>query len=826
MARGGISAVRSAALGLALLVAAGAWAPLNEPEPGAGLASAWRWTAPEDAYTSNDGLAGGLSYRIDASFCETLLPSFHDDLIKGARIFVTCAALESAVEEAFYAWSSNHRAVSFVNAGSDGCVPDKPVPGCMPVEIIVSAERDFQNMELGAFVKHTVTAYSAVRKTNGNETKTGGRILSSELHVNAGQCWYLDNTFCYRFHGFKKQLGARTAFIAGQGILVSFWVLAALGFLYEFGTIAFALFHISREAKSDGTGMSASPDGRPTLARKVSSRLDIRAIYGIGKRSTSRKFMRSELPAGVSRSERFSELAYNVANRHSPCVQSFIWLALIFPPVFYWNVFSPCWTCYDFSAAMTHEVGHILGLDHPDARANSTTNLVTNLTMGPDTCTQEEGVPEFTDQIPADSVMLKFTQNSPDGCLAPDDLTGLNYMYPTCDGAFSYVRCSKAASNVGWLRLGFAVIIPTLVALTVTLTFTLYVKRRNGIRLREIRGYLKDAIAQLQKERAEAKQVDQLRERPSLWRRITRGAGTLGSTTRAGSGLSATEREPSPSAFAAVVSRAVDASRRRPVEDTKLRMLSGDPYGGYPSQHEDHESGSNGISKNGSEQTAVVPDDIWLEGDFIAQQTVGRGQQAAGSGQRAAGSGQRAAGSGKQAAGSGQWAAGNPLEGDPKVGFEGYPHPLSPGSVQFQRPAAISPAQISPAQQWHRSAEYSPSPLKGPLKGILAPLGARPQSSIGGGCNHPAGALRSQWEPPQQQQQQQLPPPPPPPPQQLPPPPPPPPPQPTQVPGGYSPVRKLVSFHDEADKLADTTGVAASRGSSLGLWPSDGADNA
>ncbi|KAJ1634251.1 hypothetical protein T492DRAFT_517831 [Pavlovales sp. CCMP2436] len=187
---------------------------------------------------------------------------------------------------------------------------------------------------------------------------------------------------------------------------------------------------------------------------------------------------------------------------------------------------------------------------------------------------------------------------------------------------------------------------------------------------------------------------------------------------------------------------------------------------------------------------------------------------------------QRAAGSGKQAAGSGQWAAGNPLEGDPKVGFEGYPHPLSPGSVQFQRPAAISPAQISPAQQWHRSAEYSPSPLKGPLKGILAPLGARPQSSIGGGCNHPAGALRSQWEPPQQQQQQQLPPPPPPPPQQLPPPPPPPPPQPTQVPGGYSPVRKLVSFHDEADKLADTTGVAASRGSSLGLWPSDGADNA
>jgi hypothetical protein len=32
-----------------------------------------------------------------------------------------------------------------------------------------------------------------------------------------------------------------------------------------------------------------------------------------------------------------------VANRHSPCVQTIAWLLLLFPPIFYWQVFLPCW---------------------------------------------------------------------------------------------------------------------------------------------------------------------------------------------------------------------------------------------------------------------------------------------------------------------------------------------------------------------------------------------------------------------------------------------------------------------------------------------------
>ena len=41
-------------------------------------------------------------------------------------------------------------------------------------------------------------------------------------------------------------------------------------------------------------------------------------------------------------------------------------LFLTMPPLCYTYIFRPCMDCYDFEAAVAHEIGHILGFHHPD----------------------------------------------------------------------------------------------------------------------------------------------------------------------------------------------------------------------------------------------------------------------------------------------------------------------------------------------------------------------------------------------------------------------------------------------------------------------------
>ena len=100
-------------------------------------------------------------------------------------------------------------------------------------------------------------------------------------------------------------------------------------------------------------------------------------------------------------------------------------LMLWAPPILYIFIFLPCWECYDFEAAAAHEVGHALGLMHPDQAVASGTNLRWNGTGGMAPCDDPWSavVAATPDSSVAPSIMLAFTQFNKGVCLSQDDWT-------------------------------------------------------------------------------------------------------------------------------------------------------------------------------------------------------------------------------------------------------------------------------------------------------------------------------------------------------------------------------------------------------------------
>ena len=155
----------------------------------------------------------------------------------------------------------------------------------------------------------------------------------------------------------------------------------------------------------------------------------------------------------------------------------------------YFEAATSCWHCYDFEAAAAHEIGHLLGLSHPDAVVSQSTRegfaaegtiayhagLASGASLNPQTCKNvwmnvQAGLPPgaHTEKEASfgyrRSIMAHFTHEDMSSCLYPDDLEALNVLYPDCEGGPTVPLCAKPALNLGWMRIMLFIGVPIAVS--------------------------------------------------------------------------------------------------------------------------------------------------------------------------------------------------------------------------------------------------------------------------------------------------------------------------------------------------------------------------
>lgn len=442
-----------------------------------------RWaTSTNNSY--DIGLTGGIAFAYSPSlgvFCSELTHKMKEN---GANLeWASCEQIENAVMRAMATWAANHQMIKFVDV-TQACVReavDDPrilldMRYCSQAELIVSAGPPASD---SSTVAALVTQYND-QYQNPNERDplgTAGRAATNDwaiqkttMHFHTHFCWYLDNTFCGSLHS-TYETGIEVD-VMMAGICFGLWVIGFFAFLLQLFRVISSLANTKHKSCEDAI---------EAVTLQVSDCL-----------------------------------AHN----------KMMMLLLIICPVVYMDVIDPCFSCYDFEAAVAHELGHVLGFGHTDQFFVDNLQQPEGLVMDSTTCT-DVGMAHFpydsagevvgmssltTDyatecypystaeaanaavsagialscvdgfccdkeafnRVPLSSIMYSLTTHSARPCLAQDDLDGLNFLYPSCE----YARqtspvCIRSERNIGYIRFALNVLIPfTAIALTSQLLFT------------------------------------------------------------------------------------------------------------------------------------------------------------------------------------------------------------------------------------------------------------------------------------------------------------------------------------------------------------------
>ena len=388
---------------------------------------------------------------------------------------------------------------------------------------------------------------------------TGGRI---ELDASARACYYLDHRFCAPFNAMKRATSPGAVFFGGFVFFFIIWgvpmVLIVLEFVVQMGLRirkrwldriaakvnemlaenSLKLMDIFREWDEDGSGSVDKEEFRKAVAA-LGYKAPKRYIYGVFEALdvSGDGFVEfDELQAGLEalkgkRSKTLEGNVYSYVLLGAIAAWSVAGTALrifwsIVPWAFYQFILQNCWECHDFEAAVAHQMGHLLGLSHPDVPGDDRLGTpgknsynaylagggVMNATNASSHCTKvwedvKQGTPPgltgseliYTEGGKCDpgpcglvrtALMARFTasHSTSGGCLAQDDYEGLLTLYPVCTsgGVPSAPMCHDTPINIGLLLVLTGLLAPLLLSMAAAFLVQMIADHRANVRaLRE-----------------------------------------------------------------------------------------------------------------------------------------------------------------------------------------------------------------------------------------------------------------------------------------------------------------------------------------------------
>jgi len=463
-----------------------------------------RWHDGSHDADPTRGLGGGITWAIHPDFCEELLPRFRAErLFFGRLAMFSCEEIRAAISVSLTTWSSNHPLLSFHDV-TEACHAHRPNDTsqtthdrCPLAELNIIpttlAESSLQLENAVAFVYHRLEVgnfESRVRLTNGLRLDDGLGLLNGEMYVSPNYCWYMDATFCSFLHEVVDENNIRN--IVGNLFYAAMGVAALL--------LLFVFFQSNMKANNINSCILCMP--KPRRASVVDEITQVRT-----KERCKRNLWQVLREIGLT-------------TLHLPLTPTlFLTFLVSFLPVFYIEVFMPCYECHDFEATIAHEAGHLLGFHHPDSyplrvlrRASSDWASISG-TIGAEsgsgwseqaasaavgsaltdneTCLDPLDVDvelvytsSDVNQNGAllegheDTLMMSEAAYRPRACLTQDDYNGLHALYPMCQSLTNiHPTCIKVRQYSGYIRLAISVGLPFVIA-TLMLLATQCIARR------------------------------------------------------------------------------------------------------------------------------------------------------------------------------------------------------------------------------------------------------------------------------------------------------------------------------------------------------------